>query len=146
MWMCHWQCNHLAGGTGSSIFLGVRTESYCKAKQSEAFLLGGFNLMAMEGKHSEDPRRTALPQPLLAETKQKTCLSQAGSGHRAGTSIFWNFNTSTLSTFSVHILHHEAELDAYLNLLSNQQDGPCPVYHETLIMFTLAIVVGLWLK
>lgn len=76
---------------------GVRTESHCKAKQREAFLLGGFNLMAMEGKHSEKPR-IALPQPLLAEAKQKTCLSQACSGHRAGTSIFWNFNTSTLST------------------------------------------------
>lgn len=99
--------------------------------------------MAMEGKHSEKPRRMTLPQPLLAETKQKTCLSQACSGHRADISA--SFETVTLLHYvlhSAHILHHEAELDAYLNLLSNLRDDPCPVYHETVIMFMLAIVIG----
>lgn len=97
----------------------------------------------MEGKHTENPRRMALPQPLLAETKQKTCLSQACSGHRAGISA--SFETVTLPHYvlrSAHILLYEAELDAYLNLLSNLQDDPCPVYHETVIMFILAIVTG----
>lgn len=97
----------------------------------------------MEGKHTENPRRMALPQPLLAETKQKTCLSQACSGHRADISA--SFETVTLLHYvlrSAHILRYEAELDAYLNLLSNLQDDPCPVYHETVIMFILAIVTG----
>lgn len=100
--------------------------------------------MAMEDKHSENPRRIALPQALLAETKQKTCLSQACSGHRADISA--SFETLTLLhyvLYSVHILYHEAELDAYLNLLSNLQDDPCPAYHETVIMFILATVIGL---
>lgn len=97
----------------------------------------------MEGQHTENPRRMALPQPLLAETKQKTCLSQACSGHRADISA--SFETVTLLHYvlrSAHILCYEAELDAYLNLLSNLQDDPCPVYHETVIVFILAIVTG----
>lgn len=77
----------------------------------------------------ENPRKVALPQPLLAETNH--------AGHRADVSA--SLETLTLLQYvlySVHILHPEAELDAYLNLLSNLQDDPCPVYHETLIMFT----------
>lgn len=41
---------------------------------------------------------------------------------------------------------HEAELDAYLNLFLNLQDDPCSVYHETVIIFILAMVIGLLLK
>lgn len=67
--------------------------------------------MVMADKHSEDPRRIALPQPLLAETKQKCRLSQACSGHRAGISA--SFETLALLhyvLYSVNILHHEVEL------------------------------------
>lgn len=98
---------------------------------------------AMEGKDSEDPRRIALPQPLRVETKQKTCLSQACS--RNTVDISSSFETLALLhyvLYSVIIFHHEAELDAYLNLLSNLQDDPYPVYHETVIMFILVIVIG----
>lgn len=65
--------------------------------------------MVMADKHSEDPKRIALPPPLLAKTK--TCLSQACSGHRADISA--SFETLALLRYvlySVNILHHEAEL------------------------------------
>lgn len=60
MRMCHWNNQWETNATTlleeleAPSSCGARTESSCKAKQREASFLGGFNLMAMEGKHSED--------------------------------------------------------------------------------------------
>lgn len=56
----------------------------------------------------------------------------------------WVFYTVCFIQFI--LFPRKAEVDTYLNLLLNLQDDPCSVYHETVIMFILAMVISLLSK